>query len=141
MFRSHWFTSPYKYQDAELFVAFASATQLDLKFNDRPCDRCHGDRQAEGIAQQRAIFEQQQKVRELLAQASAALGAAGPGNPSSLYIEALASYRQAQALWENLIVSENSMGFHNYAEVSGAMTDAERLTADAVAKAGSAPRP
>lgn len=141
VFRSHWFTSPYKYQNAALYAAFASANGLDVRYNDKPCDRCHDDRQANGIAQQQAVFAAQQVVEKKLAAASAALGevsakrkSGGAVDPAS-FDSSIASYRQAQTLWENLIVSENSMGFHNYEEVMGAMAEADKLAGQATAEA------
>jgi formate-dependent nitrite reductase cytochrome c552 subunit len=140
VFRSHWLTSPYKFHDPDLFSAFASANDLDLSYNERPCERCHPDRMAEGIAGQRDIFARQATVQALLARSASALGAAKASLGTKAaqnagYSSALESHRKAHALWENLIVSENSMGFHNYAEVSEAMTEAERLAGDAIEKA------
>ncbi|MHB9004250.1 MAG: ammonia-forming cytochrome c nitrite reductase subunit c552 [Coriobacteriia bacterium] len=141
IFRSHWFTSPYKYHNAELYAKFASAAGLDARFNDKPCDRCHADRQSLGIGQQQAVFTAQQGVEKDLATAAAALAAVTAKKKSGATVDAMAfdsgiaSYRQAQTLWENLIVSENSMGFHNYTEVMGAMADAKELAAKATADA------
>lgn len=138
VFRSHWMTSPYKYQDAKLFSAFASATGLDTGYNDRPCARCHPDRQADGIAQQQSVFERQKKVQDLLATSVAALGAVKP--EGAAYDSALASHRKAHAIWENLIVSENSMGFHNYEEVMASLAEAETFVTEAIAATADLPK-
>jgi nitrite reductase (cytochrome c-552) len=83
------------------------------------------------------VFERQKVVQELLADSAAALGAANAADAgqSATYQRALAAHRKAHVLWENLIVSENSMGFHNYAEVMASMDDAERLAREALAAA------
>jgi len=41
-------------------------------------------------------------------------------------------------LWENLIVSENSMGFHNYEEVMSSMDTAEQHAREAISLANEA---
>jgi formate-dependent nitrite reductase cytochrome c552 subunit len=141
VFRSHWFTSPYKYHNTELYAKFASATGLDVRFNDKPCDRCHKDRESAAVQQQQTVFTAQQGVEKDLAAAAAALAAvttkkkAGGAIDTKAFDSGIAAYRQAQTLWENLIVSENSMGFHNYNEVMGAMSDAKGLAAQATADA------
>lgn len=137
--RSHWFTSPYKYEDAPTFAAFAAATGVDAGYNDRPCDRCHLDRMQRAVEIQTTVFERQRVVQVMLVQSSEALGAlnaakkAGTRIDEDAYAGALDAHRQAHVLWENLIVSENSMGFHNREEVTSAMDEAEKLLTDALA--------
>lgn len=131
-------TSPYKYEDPKLFAQFSSSTGLDASYSDRPCARCHEDRTAQGIAQQKTVFERQKRVQELLAESAAALGTVKP--TGAAYDEALAAHRQAHVRWENLIVSENSMGFHNFEEVMSSMAQAEEFANQALAAAKTLPK-
>lgn len=131
--RSHWFTSPYKYGDAETYSAFAQATGMRASALKRsnPCTLCHDDRTTAAIEGQRRVFERQQTVQQLLAQSIAEIerlkSAAGSGVSikHSRLDQAVEAHQRAHVLWENLIVSENSMGFHNFAEVMSAMDQAE----------------
>ncbi len=138
VFRSHWMTSPYKYENGALFTKFATATGLDVSYSDRPCASCHEDRMAAGIAQQKAVYERQKSVQQLLADAATALGSVKPAGAK--YDEAVAAHRQAHVLWENLLVSENSMGFHNYEEVMNSMAEAEKFANSALAIAKALPK-
>lgn len=138
IFRSHWMTSPFKYESNELFAIFATSTGLDASYNDKPCARCHEDRTAAGMAQQKAVFERQKHVQQLLADSAEALGTLKP--TGAKYDEALAAHRQAHVLWENLIVSENSMGFHNYEEVVDSLAAAEKFANQALAIAVALPK-
>ena len=52
------------------------------------------------------------------------------------YEQALTAHRQAHVLWENLAVSENSMGFHNFEEATASMKDAEAKLRQAIALEG-----
>lgn len=137
-FRSHWFTSPYKYQDPTIFNTFASTTGVQGSYLPTPCAVCHADRTQLGKEQQLAVFERQAVVQEKLAQSSELLGEvkvlidAGERTDAESRNNALGAHRQAHALWENLIVSENSMGFHNYTEVMQAMATAERLLDESI---------
>lgn len=138
-FRSHWFTSPYKYGNAEVFASFANATGLQPGFVPRPCANCHVDRTSIGIGQQETVFARQAVVQEGLVESAALLGEiaalmeSGKTVDKATYDSAVESHRRAHVLWENLIVSENSMGFHNFKEVMGAMADAEKLVGEAIA--------
>lgn len=131
--RSHWFTSPYKYGNSATYAAFASATGLrpDGAPEANPCAACHEDRTDAGTAGQRAVYDRQKVVQELLAASVNALGklraaeAAGVPIKESRRDQAIEAHRKAHVLWENLIVSENSMGFHNFDEVLDAMDAAE----------------
>ncbi|TLM70688.1 MAG: ammonia-forming cytochrome c nitrite reductase subunit c552 [Actinobacteria bacterium] len=144
VFRSHWLTSPYKYEDAKLYAAFAAKTGLDATYVDKPCARCHEDKKAEGVAIQHRVFAAQQRAETALAGSVAALGrvktakAAGTKVDEKAYAEALDKHRRAHVLWENLIVSENSMGFHNPPEVLAAMAESEKLAKEAAAGATAA---
>jgi nitrite reductase (cytochrome c-552) len=129
--RSHWFTSPYKYGDRDTFGAFASQIGLRTGAQNNPCTHCHDDRTARAIAGQEAVYERQKVVQDLLAESVNALGEVREAGESGLAIkesrrqQALEAHRKAHVLWENLIVSENSMGFHNFDEVLAAMDVAE----------------
>ncbi len=142
--RSHWFTSPYKYQDAKYFKPFAKKTGLNPAYNRKPCATCHADREAAGIAQQRTFFARQAVIEKLLVTSvgelgrDAALKKAGGTLDPTTYAEAVTSHRKAHVLWENLAVSENSMGFHNFEEVMASMDVAETEVRNAIAKAKSA---
>jgi len=131
--RSHWLTSPYKYGDSATYAAFAAATGLrpDGAPQANPCAHCHDDRTDAAIAGQQAVYERQKVVQELLAASVGALGElrraeeAGVAIKESRRDQAVEAHRKAHVLWENLIVSENSMGFHNFDEVLDAMDEAE----------------
>ncbi len=140
-FKSHWFTSPYKYQDAAVYARFATATGLQGGELPTPCSLCHEDRTQRGIGQQKRVFERQGVVQARLAESSTLLGTITSAEKplttaeKATYERALEAHRKAHALWENLIVSENSMGFHNYGEVMDAMADAEKLAGEAISAA------
>lgn len=131
-FRSHWFTSPYKYGDAKLWKQFAESTGVDVTVTDNPCERCHEDRTARGIEQQREFFAAQAEVEKLLAVSVTEFGKlkaakdAGKKVDKASYDKALDAHRQAHVIWENLAVSENSMGFHNFGEAMSSMAEAKR---------------
>jgi len=139
--RSHWFTSPYKYQDAKYFTPFAEKTGLNPSYLQKPCATCHADREAQGIAQQQAFYKRQGEIEKLLALSVTQLGQvaaakkAGGTLDAVAYEEAITSHRKAHVLWENLAVSENSMGFHNFEEVMTSMDTAEKEVRNALAKA------
>lgn len=128
-FRSHWFTSPYKYSNAALWAAFAQSTGVSANFSANPCVRCHEDRTAWAVEQQSAFFGAQAEVEKLLARSVVAMGRlkAGKKDGSAAYKEALEAHQRAHAIWENLAVSENSMGFHNFEEAMSSMAEAKRL--------------
>lgn len=140
-FRSHWMTSPYKYHSDKLLGGFAKGTGVSVTDASRPCSRCHPDRTGAGVAIQREVFAAQTTAQEALASSVQAFGAlkqartAGAKVDEKVYAEALAKHRRAHVLWENLIVSENSMGFHNPEEVLAAMTEVRKLAREAAAAA------
>ncbi len=143
-FRSHWFTSPYKYGDPELWPAFAEATGVSARVTGNPCEHCHEDRTEMGQEQQRKFFKQQAEVETLLARSVerfAALRAAkdkGEKLDQAAYDAALDAHRRAHVIWENLAVSENSMGFHNFAEATRSMAEAKKHVQTALEKEGEA---
>lgn len=135
-FKSHWMTSPYKYSDAKSLARFSEKTGASLDYPMNPCQRCHGDRTKRGIQQQKTVFERQKIVQKLLAESVnglAAMKASGATSKTAEFAKALDEHRQAHVLWENLIVSENSMGFHNFEEVMSSMASAEKHARAAVA--------
>ena len=131
--RSHWFTSPYKYGNATTYAPFAEATGLrpDGVKQGNPCAHCHDDRVANAIAGQQRVYERQKVVQNLLAASVNELGKLRTAAEAGVLIkesrrdQAVEAHRKAHVLWENLIVSENSMGFHNFDEVMDAMDAAE----------------
>lgn len=131
--RSHWFTSPYKYGDAETYAALAEATGLRPGGQKRanPCAACHDDRTANAIENQTRVYERQQTVQRLLTQSIGEIerlnkaAESGTAIKESRRAQAVEAHQRAHVLWENLIVSENSMGFHNFDEVMAAMDEAE----------------
>jgi nitrite reductase (cytochrome c-552) len=137
-FRSHWFTSPYKYRDEKTWTAFAENTGVRADPTGNPCVRCHSDRTEDGIAQQRAFFQRQAEIEKLLAASVAEfekLKVAKTAKKSvdeSAYARALEAHRRAHVIWENLAVSENSMGFHNFGEAMSALDEAEKQVRDAI---------
>lgn len=139
-FRSHWMTSPYKFSNEQLRRTFAKRTGVTVTPADNPCRRCHDDRTAQGISQQRAFFARQARVERLLARSVLEFGklreakAAGRRVDEAAYDAALEAHRKAHVLWENLAVSENSMGFHNYEEAMTSMAEAERQVRTALRK-------
>lgn len=145
-FRSHWFTSPYKYGDAETRKAFEDGTGIRLSSVGNACTRCHGDRTATAIAQQREFYERQAQVEQLLETSVnefAKLKDAKAKNQQvnqGAYDAALEAHRRAHVLWENIAVSENSMGFHNFTESMEAMGEATKQVQTAIAKSKEALR-
>ncbi len=127
-FRSHWLTSPYKYSDAKLWGAFAAKTGLDANVSANPCARCHEDRTARAIEQQRTFFAAQAEVEKLLSQSVTRIGdlKAQKRDGSAAYKTALEAHQRAHVIWENLAVSENSMGFHNFEESMSSMAEANK---------------
>lgn len=144
--RSHWFTSPYKYGDRDTFGAFAGEIGLRTGPRNNPCIHCHDDRTAAAITGQEEVYERQKIVQELLATSVRALGEVrvaaegGAAVDESARQKALEAHRKAHVLWENLIVSENSMGFHNFDEVLDAMDAAEKEARAAIRHARDALR-
>jgi nitrite reductase (cytochrome c-552) len=116
-----------------LFAQFAEKTGVNAASVNNPCERCHADRTQRGIAQQKQFFDQQAKVEKLLARSVNGLGAVPQDKRETPeYGMALEAHRRAHVLWENLAVSENSMGFHNFEEAMSSMKDAEKQAATAI---------
>ena len=140
LFRSHWFTSPYKYQDPAVFSEFAKSTGVKPSSLPTPCQNCHTDRTSVAIQQQEAVYERQKAVEALLAESSALLGEVKAAEEGGTKIDAakkeaaVEAHRKAHVLWENIIVSENSMGFHNYGETMTSMDAAQTEAEAAIAQ-------
>lgn len=142
-FTSHWLASPIKYMSPQPAGAFAARFGLQLTGQDilPPCAACHGgnlarmkdkaeriqnDVYAEALAVETALVNSLTAIKG----AKDALAAGQPVSPVLLE-RATDSHRAAHVRWENLVVSENSMGFHNPSEVTGELTTALGLAESA----------
>jgi nitrite reductase (cytochrome c-552) len=119
-FTSHWMTSPYKYLDRYL--------KGDKQYGAYPCAQCHPTIPPEKLMAQaqrvqKHVFEVQKNAQEALSDCIDAIAAAkkaaeGGGTVDAAKLaEAVKHHQLAHVRWENLVVSENSMGFHNPEEV------------------------
>lgn len=118
-FTSHWMTSPFKYLDRHL--------KGDRQYGAYPCAECHtvGPERLLHQAQrvQQHVFELQQQTQQALSDAIDAIAAAKAARERGANVdeaglkEAIRLHQRAHVRWENLVVSENSMGFHNPEEV------------------------
>lgn len=124
-FSSHWLASPLKYLDPDNAGDFAAEFGVVLEAEGvvDPCGRCHDDgaaaRVAEVEALQDSVYAKALEVQVLLVQSLSAIekARAAEGVDQARLAAAVTAHRSAHVRWENLVVSENSMGFHN-AEVS-----------------------
>jgi nitrite reductase (cytochrome c-552) len=141
-FTSHWLASPMKYMAPESVGPFASTFGLELSKEGiiSPCGACHGGKlsrmktKAENI--QDGIYGDALTVEQALVESLAAIKAAKDGGGDPYLISAAAEdHRAAHVRWENLVVSENSMGFHNPSEVGDELRDALSLAKSAKQKA------
>ena len=147
-FTSHWMASPYKYMLKEAARPFAK--KLGLRLNKQggidSCGGCHnGKVEAAKIADAKNIQDETyataQKIQEALVaslasiQAAKAAKAAGKPVDDKMLKDAIEDHREAHVRWENLVVSENSMGFHNPPEVKEELAKALEYAASAKAKA------
>jgi hypothetical protein len=123
-FTSHWLASPNKYMEPEPAAAFANTFGIELSKEGiiSPCGECHGGKlsrmktKAEG--KQDDIYADALTVQAALVDSLAAIKDAKDANGDPVLIAAAAEdHRAAHVRWENLVVSENSMGFHNPSEV------------------------
>jgi hypothetical protein len=142
-FTSHWMASPLKYMSPEPAAAFATAFGLELNSENiiPPCASCHGGKpsrmktKAERI--QDDVYADALQVEDALVASLGAIKAAKDalkaGQPVSpvLFESAVEEHRAAHVRWENLVVSENSMGFHNPSEVQGELSNALNLAQSA----------
>jgi len=142
-YTSHWLASPIKYMTPEPVAAFA--TQFGVEVTSEgiipPCAECHRGKlsrmktKAERIqndAYDDALTVEAALVTSLasIKAANDALAAGQAVNPVLLEA-AVDSHRGAHVRWENLVVSENSMGFHNPSEVTNELSDALDLAQSA----------
>lgn len=138
-FRSHWMTSPFKYADDKQWRNFAENTGVDPAFPIKPCQQCHGDRTKAALDQQTAFYKRQGQIEKLLAESVGRLGnvrkarEGGANVPAGSWNDAVEAHQKAHVLWENIAVSENSMGFHNFDEAMTSMDEAEKLLREAIA--------
>jgi nitrite reductase (cytochrome c-552) len=149
-FTSHWMASPLKYMSPEPVAAFAASFNLRVDGDGAipPCAACHGGNlsRMKGKAEriQDDIYTQALVVQDSLvaslAGIKAAKDSAAQGQPvnQTLLRAAVEDHRAAHVRWENLVVSENSMGFHNPAEVGADLTQAQTFAQSAVQQAQSA---
>jgi formate-dependent nitrite reductase cytochrome c552 subunit len=142
-FTSHWLASPLKYMTPEPMAAFAAEFGLELGSEAiiPPCAACHRGKlsrmktKAERI--QDDTYADALTVQDALVASLAAIKAANDalagGQPVDpvLLEAAVENHRAAHVRWENLVVSENSMGFHNPSEVTGELSVALNLAESA----------
>ena len=149
-FTSHWMASPTKYMTPEPMAAFA-ATFGVTRTNEGiipPCGACHqgklsnmkvkaeriqDDTYADALGVEAALVSS-------LAGIKAAKDAAAMRQPvdPALLEAAVEDHRAAHVRWENLVVSENSMGFHNPSEVGTELAAAMQFAQTAAQKSGGA---
>lgn len=133
-FTSHWMASPIKYMTPEPAAAFASSFGLTVSDEGiiPPCGACHGGRlsnmksRAERI--QDGIYADALSVEGALVTSLASIKAAKDAAAMRQPVDqarldaAVEDHRAAHVRWENLVVSENSMGFHNPSEVQAELS-------------------
>jgi formate-dependent nitrite reductase cytochrome c552 subunit len=149
-FTSHWMASPMKYMTPEPVAAFAGAFGLAVSNEGLipPCGACHGGRlsnmksrgervqddiHAQALAVEGALVSSLQGIKE----AKDAAAMRQPVDPV-LLAAAVEDHRAAHVRWENLVVSENSMGFHHPVEVGAELTVAEQRAQSAQDNAATA---
>jgi nitrite reductase (cytochrome c-552) len=154
-YTSHWLASPLKYMAPAPAATFAQTFGLKLDKDGIivPCGACHGGllsrmkTKAENI--QDGIYSSALAVQGALVSSLKAIKAAkdaqAGGKPvdAALLRSAVDKHQAAHVRWENLVISENSMGFHNQAEVSAelnnALTYAQNAAKDATSAVGTPP--
>jgi formate-dependent nitrite reductase cytochrome c552 subunit len=138
-FTSHWLASPNKYMDPEPAGAFAAAFGVEVDRNGiiSPCGACHGGKLSrmkdKATRIQDGIYADALQVQTALVESLAAIKVAkdaGNADPTLLGL-AVEAHQAAHVRWENVAVSENSMGFHNPSEVSTALHNALALAQSA----------
>lgn len=140
-FTSHWFASPIKYMNKAAAGRFASYAQVIVDKDGiiPPCGACHGGtlpRMAtKAVSIQDGIYSSALTVQtalvEALKQIKLAKDAGVPATNTNLQL-AIKNHQAAHVRWENLVVSENSMGFHNRAEVSAELSNAQTYATNAI---------
>ncbi|MCS6952704.1 MAG: ammonia-forming cytochrome c nitrite reductase subunit c552 [Bryobacterales bacterium] len=122
---SHWLVSPLRYIDRHLNQQSLGAF---------PCAQCHTVTpevlRAQVLRVQQHVNAAQQRVQQALSESIDAIAAAKQasqqGTPvdGALLQRAVQLHQWAHVRWENLAVSENSMGFHNPEEVFRELNEA-----------------
>ena len=149
-FTSHWMASPMKYMTPAPMAAFASAFGLNRSSEGiiPPCGACHGGRLSNMKSRGEKIQDDtyaaalavEGELVSSLASIKSVKDAAAMRQPvdQSLLEAAVEDHRAAHVRWENLVVSENSMGFHNPSEVGSELSAAGQLAQSARQKASDA---
>lgn len=132
-FTSHWFASPIKYMNKQVVGRFAAYAQVlvDKDGIIPPCGACHGgtlQRMAgKALNIQDSIYTKaltvQTAVVNALQEIKASKDAGVPATNQNLML-AIKNYQAAHVRWENLVISENSMGFHAPSEVGTELDNA-----------------
>jgi len=122
---SHWLVSPLRYIDRYI---------KGEKLGAFPCGECHSVApqvlREQVLRVQKHVDEAQKRVQQALSDSIDAIAVAKQaqkdGKPvnEQLLREAVRLHQLAHLRWENLVVSENSMGFHNPEEVLKELTEA-----------------
>lgn len=149
-FTSHWLASPIKYMSTDSVGPFAQAFGLavDSQGIISPCGACHGGRllrmRDKAVSIQDGIYASALGVETALVASLKAIKGAEDAQTAGQPVDAVKlaaaveDHRAAHVRWENLIISENSMGFHDPAEVDGELRNALALAQSAKLNAESA---
>jgi nitrite reductase (cytochrome c-552) len=130
--------SPLKYMTPEPVGAFASSFNLQLTNEGiiPPCGACHSGKlsnmktKAERI--QNDTYAQALNVEGTLVSSLSSIKGAKDALAMRQPVDqvlldaAVDDHRASHVRWENLVVSENSMGFHNPSEVDSELTVAQQ---------------
>lgn len=122
---SHWLVSPLRYIDRYI---------KGEKLGAFPCGQCHTVSpqvlKEQVLRVQRHVDEAQKRVQQALSDSIDAIAAAKQAQKEGKTVneqklrEAIRLHQLAHLRWENLVVSENSMGFHNPEEVLKELNEA-----------------
>lgn len=122
---SHWLVSPLRYIDRHI---------KGEKLGAFPCGQCHTVSpqilRAQVLRVQKHVDDAQKLVQQALSDSLDAIASAkktkqdGKSVNDELLQKAVRLHQLAHVRWENLVVSENSMGFHNPEEVMKELTEA-----------------
>ncbi len=138
---SHWLTSPLRYINRYIEGKPLGAF---------PCGQCHTVSpqllREQVLRVQKHVDEAQKRVQQALSDSIDAIAAAkkaqqeGASVNEELFRQAVRFHQWAHVRWENLVVSENSMGFHNPEEVLKELNEALDYARQAVLLAWQAVR-
>jgi nitrite reductase (cytochrome c-552) len=136
---SHWLVSPLRYIDKYV---------KGEKLGAYPCGACHNvspqTLREQVLRVQRHVNEVQKRVQQALSDSIDAIAAAKSAKEAGKTVdenalkEAVRLHQLAHVRWENLVVSENSMGFHNPEEVMKELNEAMDYARQAQIKATTA---